>query len=65
MITKSEVLRLYQLILDRSPESDQVVNEKRGAASVTAAAREILTSQEFTTRNSALIAAILRSRALN
>ena len=62
MIVRSEVLNLYGLILDRSPESDQVVNEKRDAVSIAAAAREMLTSQEFITRNSDLIAAIVGGR---
>ena len=61
MISKSEVLRLYGLVLDRSPESDQVVNEKRSAASVAVAARDMLKSQEFIARNSEVIALIVRT----
>jgi hypothetical protein len=59
MLVKSQVLNLYSLILDRLPESDQVINEKRNAESVAALAREMLTSQEFMSRNSDLIATIL------
>ncbi len=55
MITRNEVLNLYRLILDRPPESEQVVNEKRSADSVTAAAAEMLMSDEFISNNSALI----------
>jgi hypothetical protein len=59
MITRNEVLNLYRLILDRPPESEQVVNEKRNADSVTAAAAEMLMSDEFISNNSALIGACL------
>jgi hypothetical protein len=57
MITKTEVLNLYQLILDRVPESDDVINEKRTAETVSAAAAEMLMSDEFIETNGVLIAA--------
>jgi hypothetical protein len=55
VITRNEVLNLYRLILDRPPESEQVINEKRSADSVSAAAAEMLMSDEFISNNSALI----------
>ena len=57
MITKNEVLDLYQLILDRVPESEDVINEKRTAETVSAAAAEMLMSDEFIETNGALISA--------
>jgi hypothetical protein len=59
MITRNDVLNLYRLILDRSPESEQVINEKRTADTVSAAAAEMLMSDEFISNNSGLIAACL------
>jgi len=59
MISRNDVLNLYRLILDRPPESEQVINEKRGAHSVTEAAAEMLMSDEFISNNGALIAACL------
>ena len=55
MITRNEVLNLYRLILDRPPESEQVINEKRNAESLSAAAAEMLMSDEFISNNSAVI----------
>jgi hypothetical protein len=59
MITRKDVLTLYRLILDRPPESEQVINEKRTADTVSAAAAEMLMSDEFIVNNSPLIAACL------
>jgi hypothetical protein len=59
MITRNDVLNLYRLILDRPPESEQVINEKRTADTVGAAAAEMLMSDEFISNNSGLIAACL------
>jgi hypothetical protein len=59
MITRNDVLNLYRLILDRPPESEQVINEKRTADTVSAAAAEMLMSDEFISNNSGLIAACL------
>jgi hypothetical protein len=59
MITRNDVLNLYRLILDRPPESEQVINEKRTADTVSAAAAEMLMSDEFIANNSTLIAACL------
>jgi hypothetical protein len=59
MITRNDVLNLYRLILDRPPESEQVINEKRTADTVISAAAEMLMSDEFISNNSGLIAACL------
>jgi hypothetical protein len=59
MISRNDVLTLYRLILDRPPESEEVINEKRTADSVNAAAAEMLMSDEFVSNNSTLIAACL------
>jgi hypothetical protein len=59
MITRNDVLNLYRLILDRPPESEQVINEKRSADTVSAAAAEMLMSDEFISNNGALIAGCL------
>jgi len=59
MITRNEVVNLYRLILDRQPESDEVINEKRRAASVSEAAFEMLISTEFVSNNGAMIARII------
>ena len=59
MISRNDVLNLYRLILDRPPESEQVINEKRTAETLSAAAAEMLMSDEFISNNSSLIAACL------
>ena len=59
MISRNDVLNLYRLILDRPPESEQVINEKRTAETLSAAAAEMLMSDEFISNNSGLIAACL------
>jgi hypothetical protein len=59
MITRNEVLNLYRLILDRQPESEQVINEKRTSDTVGGAAAEMLMSDEFISNNNSLIAACL------
>jgi hypothetical protein len=59
MITRNEVLNLYRLILDRAPESEEVINEKRTAETVSAAAAEMLMSDEFIANNRGVIAACL------
>jgi hypothetical protein len=57
MIRRNDVLSLYQLILDRDPESEEVIGEKRNAASLSELASEMLTSAEFVTNNAGTIAA--------
>jgi hypothetical protein len=59
MITRNEVLKLYRLILDRAPESEEVINEKRTAETVSAAAGEMLMSDEFISNNRTIIAGCL------
>jgi hypothetical protein len=59
MITRNDVLNLYRLILDRPPESEQVINEKRTADTISAAAAEMLMSDEFISNNKDVIAACL------
>ena len=59
MISRNDVLNLYRLILDRPPESEQVINEKRTSETLSAAAAEMLMSEEFISNNSGLIAACL------
>jgi len=57
MITRNDVLNLYRLILDRPPESEQVINEKRAADTISAAAAEMLMSDEFISNNRDVISA--------
>jgi hypothetical protein len=59
MISRNDVLNLYRLILDRDPESEQVIGEKRNAASLSELASEMLTSGEFATNNASTIATSL------
>jgi hypothetical protein len=59
MITRNDVLNLYRLILDRSPESEQMITEKRAADSVSALAAEMLMSDEFISNNRGVIASCL------
>lgn len=51
MVSREQVIELYQLILDREPESEAVVNEKRNAPSALNLAAEMLKSEEFFTKN--------------
>jgi hypothetical protein len=56
MISRNDVLSLYRLILDRQPESEDVINEKRFADSISDAAADMLMSEEFIRNNSEHIA---------
>lgn len=51
MLSREEVVDLYRLILDREPENDQVINEKRHARSALAVAADMFKSEEFLVRN--------------
>lgn len=51
MLDRQDVIDLYQLILDRLPESDQVINEKRRSASLSELAADMFASEEFIARN--------------
>ena len=59
MIERDEVLRLYRLILDREPESEDVVDKHRRAGSVSWLAFAMLMSDEFVAKNRALIGQII------
>lgn len=51
MVSREQVVDLYRLILDREPESDAVINEKRKADSVRKLAFDMLQSDEFFANN--------------
>jgi hypothetical protein len=59
MIDKQQVIDLYQLVLDREPESEQVIGEKRKSRSTAPVALEMLASDEFIKRNETLIRHVL------
>lgn len=59
MISKESAIGLYRLILDRDPESEQVVNEKRKSRSTAQAAADMFMSEEFIKRNEQLIRDVL------
>ncbi len=61
MLSKDDVVELYRLILDREPESDQVVNEKRKGDSLRNLALEMFKSNEFLNRNRDVLARNLPS----
>ncbi len=62
MLNKDDVVDLYRLILDREPESEQVVNEKRRGESLRAIALEMLCSDEFIHNNRDLLATLAAER---
>ena len=51
MLSRDEVVDLYRLILDREPENEQVINEKRHAPSALEVAVGMFVSEEFCVRN--------------
>jgi hypothetical protein len=55
MVSREQVIEVYRLILDRGPESEAVINEKRMAESVTSIAKEMLKSDEFFNNNKDLL----------
>ena len=57
MISREQVIDLYRLILEREPESEGVITEKRNASNVVKAAVEMLKSDEFFNRNRELLRA--------
>lgn len=59
MISKEQVISLYRTILDRDPESDVVINEKRQSSSAADAAVEMLMSGEFIKKNAAVLKAMI------
>lgn len=56
MLNRNDVIDLYRLILDREPESEQVINEKRRGDSLRAIAFDMLRSDEFINNNSEVLA---------
>jgi hypothetical protein len=52
---REAVIDLYRLILDRDPESEQVINEKRKSRSLHEVSRDMLMSEEFIKKNEDLI----------
>jgi hypothetical protein len=61
MVSREQAIELYRLILDREPESDAVVNEKRTAESAANVAVEMFTSDEFFTNNKDLLKVYLHA----
>lgn len=59
MINKDNVVALYRLVLDREPESEQVVNEKRKSRGTPQVVAEMLSSEEFIKRNEQVIRSVL------
>lgn len=55
MIRRADVIDLYRLILDREPESEIVITEKRRAKSAAVLAFEMLRSDEFIEHNGSLL----------
>ncbi len=55
MLPREDIIELYRLILDREPESEQVITEKRRVASLREAALEMLMSEEFIHNNRDLL----------
>jgi hypothetical protein len=62
MVSREQVVELYRLILDREPESEAVINEKRRAESVGSLAAEMLKSDEFFNNNRDLVKSRLQGR---
>jgi len=61
MVSQEQVAELYRLVLDRDPESEAAVNEKRGAESLAALAIDMLRSAEFFNNNKNLLKTHVRS----
>lgn len=59
MISKEQVVLLYRRVLDRDPESDAVINEKRQSSSAADTAVEMLMSDEFIKKNTAVLRSLL------
>lgn len=60
MISRDAVKDLYHLILDRDPESDLAIAEKRQANNIRDLALEMFGSEEFFNTNAANIDRILK-----
>jgi len=59
MIDRDDVIEMYRLILNREPESDQVINEKRKSDSPSDVALGMLSSDEFIYNNQTLLNSLL------
>ena len=59
LISRDEVVNLYNLLLDREPESEEIINEKRRSGSASDVGFGMLTSEEFMTRNIKIIRRML------
>lgn len=59
MIPRNDVIDLYRLVLNREPESDLVINEKRRAGHVHDVALEMLASDEFIHENREVISRMI------
>ena len=59
MIARDDVIEMYRLILNREPESDQVINEKRGNDSISEVALGMLSSDEFIHNNCEILKSLL------
>lgn len=59
MIPRNDVIDLYRLVLNREPESDLVINEKRRAGAVSEVALEMLSSEEFIHENREVISRMI------
>lgn len=55
MLSRESIQELYHLILDREPESEDVINQKRQAESLQLVALGMLGSVEFVSNNKTLI----------
>ena len=56
MLAREDIVEIYRLILDREPESDQVIAEKRRVDSLINVALGMLMSEEFINNNRDLLA---------
>lgn len=56
LLAREDIVELYRLVLDREPESDQVVNEKRRVDTLANVALGMLMSEEFINNNRDLLA---------
>lgn len=59
MITRNEVISLYRIVLDRAPESEEVINEKRRSENALEVVLEMLNSDEFFEKNKNILLEVL------
>lgn len=63
MIRREEVRECYRLLLDREPESEQVVDDKCQADTIDLLIEDMVSSSEFLEANKVAIAQFLRQNA--